>query len=328
MADQKELTFGLIGCGGIMDWHISNLLKVKGVTIGALAEPSEANLAKTKERRPELKNASTYADHKEMLTGTKLDAVVIASRHSDHGPQVLDCLAAGLHVLVEKPFVGTVPQAKKAIALAKSKNKQLMISYQRHFDPKFRFMRKFVQEGRLGTIQIISSSLGQNWMTGTKGSWRQDPKLSLGGQLNDSGSHVQDIILWVTGQKPASVTAHIDNHGTKVDINSGVSVKLSGGALWTISVSGNTPGFWEYHAIAGDKGALFYLNGDVTFVEGGVKAKGEHFGHYHDHDFGFVKAIRGEAANEVPGEFGLLVTALTQSTYRSAATGKPVKIHT
>lgn len=326
MADAKELTVGLIGCGGIMDWHIGNLLKIKGVTIGALAEPSEANLAKTKERRPELKNASTYADHKVMLANSKLDAVVIGSRHSDHGPQVMDALNAGCHVLVEKPFVGSIAQAHKAIALSKKMKKTLMISYQRHFDPKFRFVRKFIQEGRLGNIQIISSSLGQDWMRGTAGSWRQDPRLSLGGQLNDSGSHVQDIILWVTGQKPVEVTAHIDQHGTKVDINSAVAVKLSGGALWTISVSGNSPGFWEYHAIAGDKGALFYLNGEVTFIEGGVKAKGEGFGHYHDQDAGFVKAIRGETANEVPGEFGLLVTALTQSTYKSAALKRPVRI--
>lgn len=325
MAD-NELTVGLIGCGGIMGWHVSNLLKIKGVTIGAMADPAEGNMAKLKDRHAELASASTYANHRDLLANSKVDAVVIGSRHADHGPQVMDALAAGCHVLVEKPFVGSVAQAKAAIARAKKAGKVLMISYQRHFDTKFRYMRKFIADGRLGQVQTISSSLGQDWMRGTAGSWRQDPKLSLGGQLNDSGSHVQDIILWITGQKPAAVAAWTDLHGCKVDINSGLTVKLSGGAIWTVTISGNTPGFWEYHAIAGDKGALFYLNGDVWAVEGGVKGRMESFGHYHDQDAGFVKAIRKETPNEVPGEFGLLVTALTTSAFRSAALKKPVRI--
>lgn len=326
MANQDALTIGLIGTGGIMDWHIGNLLKVPNVTIGALADTSAANIEKTKKRRPELAQASEYASHKDLLAGSKVDAVVIASRHVDHGPQVLDALAAGCHVLVEKPFVGSVAQAKRAIALAKRQKKTLMISYQRHFDPKFRYIRKFVQDGRIGKVQTISSSLGQYWREGTKGSWRQDPKLSLGGQLNDSGSHIQDIALWITGLKPVEVYAALDFSGTKVDINSAVSVRLETDVVWTISVAGHTPGFWEYLFIAGDKGAIFYQNGELWVTEGETKAKIERFGNYHDHDAGFIKAIRGEAANEVPGEFGLLVTALSQAAFASAARKRPVRI--
>jgi predicted dehydrogenase len=326
MAHQDALTIGLIGTGGIMDWHIGNLLKIPNVTIGALADPAAANLEKTKQRRPELANASTYADHRDLLRNSRVDAVVIGSRHVDHGPQVLDALHAGCHVLVEKPFVGSVAQAKQAIALAKKAKKTLMISYQRHFDPKFRLLRKIVQDGRIGRVQTISSSLGQFWLEGTKGSWRQDPKLSLGGQLNDSGSHIQDIALWITGLKPVEVFAHLDNRGSRVDINSAVSIRLEQDVMWTISVSGNTPGFWEYLLIGGDKGAIFYQNGDVWLTEGSVRSKLESFGQYHDQDAGFIKAVRGETPNEVPGEFGLLVTALTQAAFKSGASKKPVRI--
>ncbi len=326
MAQQGALTVGLIGTGGIMDWHIGNLLKVPNVTIGALADPAAANLEKTKQRRPELAHASTYADHRDLLANSRVDAVVIGSRHVDHGPQVLDALAAGCHVLVEKPFVGSVAQANKAIALAKKMKKTLMISYQRHFDPKFRLLRKIVQDGRIGRVQTISSSLGQFWLEGTKGSWRQDPKLSLGGQLNDSGSHIQDIALWITGLKPVEVFAHLDHRGSRVDINSAVSIRLEQDVMWTISVSGNTPGFWEYLLIGGDQGAIFYQNGDVWLTEGSVRSKLESFGQYHDQDAGFIKAVRGETPNEVPGEFGLLVTALTQAAFKSAAAHRPIRI--
>lgn len=322
----EPLTVGLIGTGGIMDWHIRNLKKVSNVTIGALCDPNEANMKRVKQNHPELAPATEYADHKSLLAGSKLDAVVIASRHSDHGPQVMDALAAGCHVLVEKPFVGSVAQARAAIKASKKAKKVLMISYQRHFDPKFRYMRKLVQEGRIGEIQSISSSLGQYWMVGTRGSWRQDPKLSLGGQLNDSGSHVVDIALWITDLKPVEVYANVDHKGCKVDINSAVTVRLEKGVLWTINVGGNTPGFWEYLVIAGDKGALFYENGNLSISEARGRFKAEWFEGYHDQTAGFIKAVRGEAPNEVPGEFGLRVTALTQSAFRSAALKRPVRI--
>ncbi|MEK7476630.1 MAG: Gfo/Idh/MocA family oxidoreductase [Candidatus Coatesbacteria bacterium] len=326
MAASKDLTFGLIGCGGIMGWHIGNLQKIAGVTVGALADTSEKSIENTKKRFQHLAQASTYTNHRDLLRDSRVDAVIIASRHVDHYPQVVDALNAGCHVLVEKPFVGSVAQAKTCIALAKKKGKTLMISYQRHFDPKFRYMRRLVQDGRIGKLQTICSALGQGWLEGCRGSWRHDPKASLGGQLNDSGSHVIDIALWISGLKPVEVYSNVEKCDVKVDINSATTVRLEKDVVWSINICGNTPGFWEYLVLAGDKGTIAYLNGDLTVVESGIRMKGESFGNYHDQTAGFVKAVRGEGSNEVPGEFGLLVTALTQSAFRAADSGKPVKI--
>jgi len=328
MTDSQEMTVGLIGCGGIMHGHIQNLLEVPGVTIGALSDPASSHLERAKRSHPALDGASTFADHREMLANSRLDAVVIGSPHSLHYRHIMDSLEAGCHVLVEKPFVGNVLHARKTIALAKRKKKTLMISYQRHFEPKFRYMRKVVQGGRIGKIQLMVSSLGQGWLEGTRGSWRQNPKLSGGGQLNDSGSHIVDIALWITGLKPVEVYAALNFCGTKVDINSTVSVRLDNGAVWSIAVCGNTPGFWEHTTIAGDQGAIFLTpNGETSFVEGRNKLRGERFGRYHDVDAGFIRTVRGQAPNEVPGEFGLLVTGLTQAAFKSAKLKRPVRLN-
>ena len=327
MAEAQALTVGLIGCGGIMDWHIRNLVKVPNVTVGAMAEPVPANMERYQQRYPELAQATTYPDHRKMLAGSKLDAVIICSRHSDHFPQIMDCLAENCHVLVEKPFVETVAYARRAIAAARARRKVLMISYQRHFDARFRWVREVVQSGRIGKVQAITSALGQGWMTGTRGSWRQDPKYSCGGQLNDSGSHIVDIALWTTGLEPVEVYAIINNCGTKVDINSALSVRLNNGAVWTINIGGNTPGFWEHLTISGDKGTILLTpEGNVILKEGRIQTRGESYGGYHDQTAGFIRAIRGQSPNEVPGEFGMLVTGLTQAAFRSAKLKKPVKI--
>ena len=328
MTDPQGLTVGLIGCGGIMSMHIHNLLKIPHVTIGAMADPAAHHMERTKQRFPALTPALTFSGHREMLTNSKLDAVVIASPHAHHYQHIMDSLSAGCHVLVEKPFVGSVTHARKTITLARRRKKVLMISYQRHFEPKFRYMRKVVQEGRIGKVQTMCSALGQSWIELSRGTWRQDPRLSGGGQLNDSGSHIVDIALWITGLKPVEVYACLNFCDTKVDINSAVSVRLNNDAVWTISVSGNTPGFWEHTTIAGDKGSISLSpNGDASFLEGGSVLKGERFGHYHDQDAGFIRAARGQGPNEVPGEFGLLVTALTQAAFRSAKLKKPVRLN-
>jgi predicted dehydrogenase len=326
MDRNAELKFGLIGCGGIMGWHIGNLMKVPNVRVVAMADPVADSIKHHKNAHAALAGAATFSCHHELLEKARPDAVIIASRHSDHYGQIADALNAGAHVLVEKPFVPTVAEARKVIALAKRKKKVLMISYQRHFDPKYRYMRELVRSGRIGNIQTISSALGQWWMVGTRGSWRQDPKYSRGGQLNDSGSHIVDIPLWITGLKPVEVFASLENRGCRVDINSSVTVRLSTGALWSISIGGNTPGFWEYLIISGDKGTLAFENGNLNITEGRIRTKGEGFGGYHDQTAGFVKAIRKQTPNEVPGEFGLLVTALTQAAFKSAKAKKPVKV--
>ena len=66
--------------------------------------------------------------------------------------------------------------------------------------------------------------------------------ISCGGQLNDSGSHLLDIVLWITGMWPVQQQATIDNRGTPVDIDSTVAARFDGGAMATFVVVGSALG--------------------------------------------------------------------------------------
>lgn len=329
----REVKLGLIGCGGFMQHHVNQILEVKSAEIAALVDPSRASIRRMVGSHPSLAGAPTFADFREMLAEVEIDGVVIATPHTLHFEQIMGCLEAGVHVLCEKPMVCRVDHAKKIMRKAKKTGKVVMISYQRHFSPAFRLAKKMIEEGKLGKLTFVSALQAQDWLRGTKGLWRQDPKLSGGGQLNDSGSHLVDIMLWVTGLEPTSVFAEISNRGTKVDILSALTLKFKGGAIGTMSVVGDAPGWWEDITFYGEEGGL-YVRGDQLLHSYRGKAKWRAElkemtakSKYNSNvDKNFVASILGKEEPQSPPECGLRVAQLTEAAWESARTGKEVRV--
>lgn len=325
----SKVRVGLIGTGGIMGRHIGHLLAIpRQATISALCDIDPARIDRTLERWPQLQGLPTFSDHRDMFEQAELEAVVIATPHTCHYQHIRDSLDAGLHVLVEKPMVCRVDHAKDVIARAKRKKKVLNIAYQRHYDPGFRYAKKLIGDGKLGDITYVTAMQCQNWY-GLKDSWRGDPALSGGGQLNDSGSHLLDVLLWVTDLIPDEVFAYINNIEARVDILSALSVKFEGGALGNIAVVGHAPGWREDVSFYGlDGAALFLRDGrlllqkrrqPVVDVTGKLKYR-------NTISRNFVRAIQGKEEPQVPGVCGLRVTQLTQAAWESAKKGCAVAV--
>jgi predicted dehydrogenase len=325
----SKVRVGLIGTGGIMGRHIGNLLEIpRQASIVALCDIDPARIQRTVERWPALSETPSFADYREMIEKVDLDAVVIATPHTCHYEQIRDSLDAGLHVLVEKPMVCTVEHAKDVVARAKRKRKILNIAYQRHYDPSFRYARKLIADGKLGKVSYITAMQAQNWY-GLKDSWRGDPALSGGGQLNDSGSHLLDVMLWVTDLVPAEVFAYINNIEARVDILSALSVKFEGGALGNIAVVGHAPGWREDVSFYGmNGGALFVRDGRLLFQErGGPTADvTDKLKYRNTISRNFIRAIEGKEEPQVPGVCGLRVIQLTQAAWESAKKGRAVAV--
>ena len=101
-------------------------------------------------------------------------------------------------------WVNTVADAVEIVQRVEASGKVVGIAYQRHTEPMFRYIRSEIAGDRYGRVQHTSALLQQKWRTGTLGSWRQDPAVAGGGFLHDSGSHMVDILLWVTGLTPGN----------------------------------------------------------------------------------------------------------------------------
>lgn len=325
----EKVRFLMIGVGGMGREHIRRLLQVPEAEIVALADPSEAAIEQVRSRFPELAGVAAYTDYLEAIAKANADAAVIVSPHSMHFDQGMACLEGGLHVLMEKPFVAGSENAARIIAQAETLNKHLAVAYQRHLQGRYIYIRNLIQNGELGNINYICAYQAQSWLKGSTGTWRQNPALSCGGQLNDSGSHLLDVVLWATGLEPESVSAFIDNRGTLVDIDSAVTVRFQGGAIATFNVVGSaTIGWHEDVSFHGDKGTVLVRN-NRTFVskEGQreVVEVTEELPASSDPNRDFVDLILGKVSEAAaPSSCGLRIARLTEAAWKSAANGSQV----
>lgn len=325
-----KIRVGFIGCGGNASGHIGRVLDIPEAEVVALCDVDQASLQRAKERNSQAAELPEFTHYQEMLEQVELDAVEISTPHTLHFEQIMAALDKGLHVLTEKPMVCTVDHARQVIAKAEETDKLVMISYQRHLEAQYRYVRNQIAAGELGDIQFISALQDQKWYQVTIGLWRQQMALSGGGQLNDSGSHLLDIVLWMTGLEVAEVQAYMEYLDSEVDINSALSLRFGNGALGTIAVVGNSPtsGIWEDITIWGTKAAVYIRRGQIFY-------KTQHSNEVYEvdnlpgsttPDQNFIDAILGRDQVQVPPECGLRVIELTEAAWASAASGQPVKV--
>lgn len=325
---ESRVRIGFIGAGGIAPGHYARLMATGQVDVAGLVDPSPASISRFHERCPGSEGIPAFPSFEALLDEVALDGVLILSPHACHGEQISASLRRGLHVLTEKPFVSTSREAKELIELARETGRVLSLSYQRHYDPVFRYMRGAIQDGQLGEIQFIQSMQAQEWLRLTQGTWRQVQAISGGGQLNDSGSHLLDIVLWVTGLEVEEVSARGEFFGGEVDVNSAVTLRFNNGALGNLSVIGNAPTWHEDHTIVGSAGA-FYLRQDGTLIQqdahgAAVKVT---LPEYHENpDSNFIGCIRGTSTTQTPPECGLRTIRVTEAIWASIASGDAVRL--
>ena len=220
-------------------------------------------------------------DHEfiEMLNHEDLDIVGVFSPHSLHDIHVKYALRAGCSVIVEKPMANVVGDAIAITKLAIGSDLHLVGGYQRHYEDTYISGRRGIQEGLIGNLKKFEVYMAQRWGAG---GWRGDPRFSGGGQPNDSGSHLQDIFLWMTETLPSEVYGTTDmkfedDDGKLVpkfvEINSYSDVKLDNGAEGTITILGNTRvGFEEWVILEGDEGTI-EIKGGIRYIPKGGEAE-------------------------------------------------------
>jgi len=314
----SSVRVGFIGTGGIAGWHARQLLELPEARIAALADTSEKNRQNFAEKFG-LQEAAQFSDYQDMLERAELDAVVICSPHTHHYRQACDVLNHGLHVLIEKPMTCSSAEAEQLIRVAEQAGKVLQVSYQRHFQPEFLYIRDAIASGAIGKLTSVTASLYQEWRQGTPGSWRQDPKLSGGGFLMDSGSHIIDVLLWTTGLTPLEVKPQLHMHGAPVEIDTFTAIRFAEGPIAGLNLVGYSPCWHETFVFCGEDGGIFYDNGKITLR----RLRQEPIvpklpPATTNQDKSFIDAILGRHEVLVPGHFALKVVKLSEMIYQAA----------
>jgi predicted dehydrogenase len=326
----KTIKVAMIGCGGNARGHMHRLLQIPGVKIVGLCDNADGPINEACKLDASIAKAPVFEDYKQLLKNVDCDAVEISTPHTCHYDQIMASLKAGKHVLCEKPMVCQVDHAQKVIKQVKKSGLTFGVSYQRHTIAAYRFVHDLIASGEAGKVHSISALQSQNWYNGRmeKQDWRGKMALSGGGQLNDSGSHLIDIILWMSGLQPAEVFAYQDNLKAEVDILTAMSVKFDGGAMCNMSIVGHAVNFFEEITIWTDNMCLAIRDNDVWQYKGQDKEiiSGEDLGRTWDPDTNFINAIRGKEDVAATCEDALKVIQLSEATWRSAKEGVPAKV--
>ncbi len=195
---KDEIRFALIGAGNLAKWaHLPALKKIKNAKLHAVHSNSGAR-GKSYAMRFEANYVTSEYD--KIFQDPDVDAVIVATRHKDHGAQVVDALNAGKHVLVEKPMAVTLAECRAIYRAVESSGKQLMVGFNRRFAPFYVEMKRQFS-GRSSPL-VISTRMNS---PGIENGWAAEA--AEGGVVLGEGSHFVDLMCWVTGSEPTSISA-------------------------------------------------------------------------------------------------------------------------
>jgi len=198
------VNLGLIGLGTMGKIHLENCLRLKTARVVAVADSSKKELKKAKK----LGIKNVYTDYNKPLKEHNLDAVIISVPNFLHCECAKKAADAGKHIFLEKPLARNVTEGKEILSHVKSAGVKLMVGYPSRFHEGFIKIKKSLQEGLLGDIQIVSAtniSSGPFFPRGEMGrpapvpNWWFEKELVGGGALLDLGIHFVSLLKWYFG---------------------------------------------------------------------------------------------------------------------------------
>ncbi|MFF5178103.1 Gfo/Idh/MocA family protein [Micromonospora sp. NPDC000316] len=151
-------------------------------------------------------------DWRDLINRDDIDVVDVCTPGDSHAEIALAALAAGKHVLCEKPLANTVAEARAmtaAAATARAAGARSMCGFNYRRVPAVTMMRQMVADGRLGVIRHVRATYLQDWIVDPQFPlvWRLQKDRAGSGALGDIGAHIIDLTQFVTGQRITGVSA-------------------------------------------------------------------------------------------------------------------------
>ena len=207
MTSPSRIGAAVIGSGFIGTVHVEALRRL-GVQVHGLLGSSPERAA---QRAEQLGVPRGYASLDELLSDDRVEVVHVTSPNHLHHDQVREVLAAGRHVVCEKPLAMTSEESADLVALAADSGRVAAVNFNIRFYPLNQHARELVAGGALGDVRLVTGRYFQDWLLhATDWNWRLEP--DRGGALRavgDIGSHWLDLLTFITGQRIVSVMADL-----------------------------------------------------------------------------------------------------------------------
>ena len=336
------LRIGVVGYGtGGQHFHAPFIAAAQGCVLAGVVARAPATVAKV---RADLPDTPVHSSLSAMIAAGGLDAVTVTTPPETRRELVLKAIAAGLHVIADKPFAPNAAGAEDLDRAARAKGVTLGVYQNRRYDSDMQTLAKLIRGGRLGRVWRIHSRMDFD-----------DPATleagPAGGLLRDLGSHLVDQMLWLLGPV-LSVDAqldHVDLPKGRTDAGFTLTLRHASGAHSHISASKlNHLNTCELRAY-GDAGSYVSQGTDVQAqaifaglrpavhpaswgfepqshwgtlrTAAGTEVIPAEQGRYHDYYSEFARAVRDGTPPPVTAAEGILTLRVLDAARQSAQSG-------
>jgi len=344
------LGFAIVGTGMISRFHARAVWDVRGATLVACCSQS----ARRAQQFAEDCGCTPYHSLVKMLADPRVDVVTVATPSGAHQEPAVEAARAGKHVIVEKPLEITLRRCDCIIRECDKQDVKLATIFPSRFHESSVQMKRAVDQGRFGRLTLGDAYV--KWYRSQEyydsGAWRGTWKLDGGGALMNQAIHTVDLLTWLMGpvEEIQAQTATLAHKRIQVEDVATATLRFASGALGVIeATTAAFPGYLKRIELHGSEGSAVLEEEDIKAWDFAKKTRGDaavlkamsnlksggggaadpaaigHHGHtlqFRD----FVKAIRTDGTPSVDGREGRKPVEIILAIYKSAQTGKTVKL--
>jgi predicted dehydrogenase len=265
------------------------------------------------------------ADYDAALRDPAVQAVVLATPHSQHAEQIVRAARAGKHVFVEKPFALDAGSAAAAAQAARKAGIVLAPGHNRRFLPALREMQRLVASGALGEVLHVEGAFsGSGALSYPAGGWRASRAESPAGGMTAMGIHIVDAFLWLAG-RVAAVRCESQRRvlGVALDDTTSVLFRFESGATGYLSTVAAT-GRMVRVQVFGSRGWLQFMDHQPVLERADLDGRVTRT-EFPTPDIerleldAFARAVAGTAPYPVPVDDAVHGIAVLEAVIRSAA---------
>lgn len=263
----EAVRLGLIGCGYVSKYHLDAAQRL-GVRFHAVCD----NKLEAAEKVAAATGARAFTSATELMDSGLVDAVIVATPHFAHTPNVLAAFERGLHVFVEKPLTVTVGEAQRLIdAHAKNPRLAFAVDFNQRVWPLWKHVRQMLDDGTIGRVarwQWTITDWFRNQFYFNESTWRGTWTGEGGGVLVNQCPHQLDLLCWFFGlpTRVMAVTPLGKHHRVEIEDEVHAILEYKTGTVGNfITSTGEAHGRNELE-IVGDRATLRVRRGKIELA--------------------------------------------------------------
>jgi len=328
---KEPVRIGVVGAGAIAQLaHLPVLAKMRGTQLVALCDNDRPKARALADR---FGVPDVYTDIEDLLEQDALDAVVIATPNHLHEPHTLSALAAGKHVLCERPLALHSRGVERILAAATRADRVVAVANNHRYRTDVQTLARFINGGELG--RIVGVRAGAFRGKRPPDGWRFRRAEAGGGAFLEHGVPLLDLALWLAeNPEPVRVTAHMERGRGASAVEDALLAQLEcAGIAFLFDVSSAYVGEEErwWFEVLGTRGSarlaplrvVKELNGRATDVSpsGAASRESAFIQSYRAELAHFVAVVNGETAFDPPTD-QVVLHKIVEAIYKAADEGK------